>query len=135
MGLVSYGSGRRYGEEDLRLAEGLAHCAALALDNARHRKGEAELARELVDLARGGRAGGERRGALGSRADAPELTARQLEVLGLLAEGKGVAEIRKELYLSEATVRNHVRALLQALSAHSQLEAVARARKVGLLSD
>jgi DNA-binding NarL/FixJ family response regulator len=33
----------------------------------------------------------------------------------------------------KATVRNHFRALLQALGAHSQLEAVAAARKLGLL--
>jgi PAS domain S-box-containing protein len=63
----------------------------------------------------------------------PELTPRQAEVLGLLAEGRSVKEICAELYLSKATVRNHVRALLQALGAHSQLEAVAAARKLGLL--
>ena len=67
-------------------------------------------------------------------ADAPDLTARQMEVLRLLAEGKGVEEIRRDLFLSQATVRNHIRALLQALGARSQLEAVARARKAGLLS-
>ena len=68
-------------------------------------------------------------------ADVPELTPRQREVLNLLAEGKGVKEIRRELYLSQATVRNHVRSLLQALGAHSQLEALAKARKAGLLQD
>jgi PAS domain S-box-containing protein len=67
------------------------------------------------------------------RTDVPMLTPRQLEVLELLAEGKSVREIGKELYLSEATVRNHVRSLLQALGAHSQLEALARARQAGLL--
>jgi PAS domain S-box-containing protein len=65
--------------------------------------------------------------------DVPELTPRQAEVLGLLAQGRSVKEICAELYLSKATVRNHVRALLQALGAHSQLEAVAAARKLGLL--
>lgn len=130
LGLVSFGSARHYGEEDVRLAEGLAHSAALALDNARHRKGEADLARELIDLARV-----ERPATAVKSPDAPELTARQMEVLELLAEGKGVEEIRKNLYLSQATVRNHVRSLLRALGAHSQLEAVARARKLGLLSD
>lgn len=67
------------------------------------------------------------------RSGAPELTPRQREVLGMLAEGKGVKEIQRELYLSQATVRNHVRSLLQALGAHSQLEALAKARKAGLL--
>jgi DNA-binding CsgD family transcriptional regulator len=65
--------------------------------------------------------------------DVPALTSRQLEVLKLLAEGKSVREIGEVLYLSKATVRNHVRSLLQALGAHSQLEALAKARQIGLL--
>ncbi len=63
----------------------------------------------------------------------PALTPRQLEVLKLLSEGKSVKEIGLELYLSEATVRNHVRSLLQALGAHSQLEVLAKAREMGIL--
>jgi DNA-binding CsgD family transcriptional regulator len=68
------------------------------------------------------------------RQDIPALTPRQLEVLKLLAQGKSVREIGKELYLSEATVRNHVRSLLQALGAHSQLEVLAKAREMGILT-
>ena len=64
----------------------------------------------------------------------PALTARQLEVLGLLSEGRSAKEIGKELYLSQATIRNHIRSLLQALGAHSQLEALAKAHKMGLLT-
>ncbi len=55
-------------------------------------------------------------------------------MLRLLSEGKSVRYIGKELYLSEATVRNHVRSLLQALGAHSQLEVLAKAREVGILA-
>jgi PAS domain S-box-containing protein len=68
------------------------------------------------------------------RQDIPALTPRQLEVLELLSEGKSVREIGKELYLSEATVRNHVRSLLQAVGAHSQLEVLAMAREMGILT-
>ena len=68
-----------------------------------------------------------------ARKDVPALTPRQLEVLKLLSEGKSAREIGGELYLSQATVRNHIRALLQALGAHSQLEVLARARELGLL--
>src|SRR5215216_1758514 len=67
------------------------------------------------------------------RKDIPALTPRQLEVLQLLSEGKSVKEIGKELYLSEATIRNHVRSLLQTLGAHSQLEVLAKAREMGIL--
>jgi PAS domain S-box-containing protein len=68
-----------------------------------------------------------------TRRGTPALTPRQLEVLRLLSEGRSVKEIGQDLYLSEATVRNHVRSLLQALGAHSQLEVLARAREMGLL--
>jgi PAS domain S-box-containing protein len=68
------------------------------------------------------------------RQNVPALTPRQLEVLKLLSEGKSVKDIGKELYLSEATIRNHVRSLLQALGAHSQLEVLAKAREIGILT-
>ena len=67
------------------------------------------------------------------RKDVPALTPRQLEVLKLLSEGKNAKEVGGELYLSQATVRNHIRALLEALGAHSQLEALAKARQFGIL--
>lgn len=87
-----------------------------------------EMARDLIRLH--AREGGILRP---QHPDAPDLTPRQREVLSLLAEGRSVKEICRELFLSQATVRNHVRSLLQALGAHSQLEAVASARKMGLL--
>ncbi|HXY81784.1 MAG TPA: LuxR C-terminal-related transcriptional regulator [Gaiellaceae bacterium] len=63
----------------------------------------------------------------------PRLTRRQHEVLLLLADGVRVKEVARRLGLAEATVRNHVRALLLELGAHSQLEAVAKARALALL--
>ena len=64
----------------------------------------------------------------------PQLTPRQREILTLLADGHPVKTVARKLGLMETTVRNHVRLLLVALGAHSQLEAVARARAYGLLS-
>ena len=64
----------------------------------------------------------------------PQLTPRQREILTLLAEGNAVKTVAAQLGLMETTVRNHVRLLFVALGAHSQLEAVARARAFGLLS-
>ena len=86
-----------------------------------------ELAQNLIQLSRKG----DHRSA--HPRDVPTLTPRQLEVLGLLFEGKSTKEIGKSLYLSEPTVRNHVQALLKALNVHSQLEALAEARKLGLI--
>lgn len=64
---------------------------------------------------------------------APRLTPRQLEILGLIAQGVVAREIARRLYLTETTVRNHIRALLVELQAHSQLEAVYVARRHGLV--
>ena len=50
-----------------------------------------------------------------------------------MAEGKPAREISRKLHLSEATVRNHVRSIKHALGARSQLEAIAQARKLGVL--
>jgi PAS domain S-box-containing protein len=68
-------------------------------------------------------------------ADPPEfrLTARQHDVLRLLDEGLGTTELAARLGISVETARNHVRALLRELGVHSRLEAVAVARRYGLL--
>lgn len=68
-----------------------------------------------------------------ARAGRDPLTRRQDEVLHLLAMGQSTAQIAEVLHLSIETVRNHVRHLLRALGAHSRLEAVAIARREGLL--
>lgn len=65
----------------------------------------------------------------------PRLTPRQRQILSLLAHGVRVKQIAARLTLSETTVRNHVHAILAELGAHSQLEAVARARALSLLRD
>jgi len=63
----------------------------------------------------------------------PELTARQYETLVLLADGLGTAEIAARLGVADETARNHIRALLRELGAHSRLEALVRAYQLGLL--
>jgi DNA-binding CsgD family transcriptional regulator len=63
------------------------------------------------------------------------LTPRQNEVLQLLAVGASTDQIAEELFLSQQTVRNHVRQILRALRAHSRLEAVVKARREGIIVD
>lgn len=64
----------------------------------------------------------------------PQLTPRQREILELIASGRSTAEIAGELTLSTETVRNHMRGLLRELDAHTRVEAIATAQRVGLLS-
>jgi DNA-binding CsgD family transcriptional regulator len=70
-----------------------------------------------------------------SEAGAPEshLTARQQEVMELIAEGVPAKVIATRLGVAEVTVRNHIRAILLELGCHSQLEALAEARRRRLL--
>ena len=64
---------------------------------------------------------------------APQLTARQYEVLAHLADGLGTVEIAARLGVAEETARNHLRGLFRELDVHSRLEAVVRAYRLGLL--
>lgn len=62
-----------------------------------------------------------------------DLTAREREVLGLLADGMTNAAIAEKLFVSVHTVRNHIANLSTKLGAHSKLEALAVAVREGLL--
>ena len=83
---------------------------------------------------------------LGRKAIAPEiaaklaehvatdtLTPRQLEVLGCLSRGKSNVEIGETLYISEGTVKAHVKAILQKLGARDRTQAVTTGITRGLI--
>jgi DNA-binding NarL/FixJ family response regulator len=63
----------------------------------------------------------------------PRLTDREIEVLRLVAQGLSNREIAGELYISENTVKNHVRNILEKLHLHSRMEAVVYAVREKLL--
>jgi len=63
----------------------------------------------------------------------PDLSERQLEVLGLLAAGNNVNEISAELDISPHTVRSHLRKIFEELEVSSQVEAVVRGLREGLI--
>jgi DNA-binding NarL/FixJ family response regulator len=62
-----------------------------------------------------------------------ELTPREIEILGLLAEGKRPPEIAQKLMISRKTVSNHMQRLFVKLDVHSQSQAVALAFQQGLV--
>ncbi|MCA1838905.1 MAG: response regulator [Actinomycetota bacterium] len=64
---------------------------------------------------------------------APRLTNRELEVLKLVAKGSNNRDISKELFISENTVKNHVRNILEKLHLHSRMEAVVYAVREKML--
>jgi DNA-binding NarL/FixJ family response regulator len=77
--------------------------------------------------------------AMSKRADerqqlpAPRLTDREMEVLKLVAQGLNNRDIAKELFISENTVKNHIRNILEKLHLHSRMEAVVYAVREKLL--
>ena len=68
-----------------------------------------------------------------TRVNPAQLTARELEVLGLVATGLRNHEIADRLILSDRTVDHHVAAILRKLDVRTRAEAVASATKLGLL--
>ena len=63
----------------------------------------------------------------------PCLSPRQLDVLALLAEGHANKEIRFRLDIAERTVRAHLTELFSALGVNTRVNAILRAREIGLI--
>jgi two-component system NarL family response regulator len=64
----------------------------------------------------------------------PSLTAREIEVLEMVADGKTSREIGDLLFISENTVKNHIRNILDKLGLHSRNEAVLYAVRENLIA-
>jgi DNA-binding NarL/FixJ family response regulator len=66
--------------------------------------------------------------------DTPKLSARESEVLLLLAEGHGTAAIAGQLFMSESTAKTHIARIYQKLGAANRAQALVTAMRMGLLS-
>jgi DNA-binding NarL/FixJ family response regulator len=62
----------------------------------------------------------------------PELSARETEVLDLIAAGRNNAQIAQQLFLSPKTIRNNITSILAKLQATDRAEVIIRARDAGL---
>ena len=61
------------------------------------------------------------------------LSERELEVLRLLASGLSSADVAKKLFLSPFTLKAHTQNIYNKLDVHSRIEAINKAREIGLL--
>jgi DNA-binding NarL/FixJ family response regulator len=62
-----------------------------------------------------------------------ELTERELEVFRLVARGRSNAEISRELYISDTTVKTHITHIFQKLDLRDRVQAVVLAHEAGLV--
>ena len=135
-------------QEAARLTEELGHVPELAevrvvLASVLRAQGDAVGAREVADLARaaahalGAQPLLDDLRALGTtpvrEAASDALTARESEILALVAEGRSNGEIGRQLFISAKTVSVHVSRILAKLGASGRTEAAAIARRRGLL--
>jgi len=72
------------------------------------------------------------------RTDQPEgaghgLSSREMEVLRCLAQGKTTTQISNDLFISDNTVKTHVRHIMEKLEASNRAEAVSKASQMGLI--
>ena len=63
----------------------------------------------------------------------PQISPREREVLGLLADGLAVAQIAKTLYISESTAKTHISKLYEKLGAGNRAQAIMSAMRMGLI--
>lgn len=73
------------------------------------------------------------RGVDASRVKELGITPRELEILGLIAEGFSNREIGERLFVSENTVKTHSSRLFEKLEVNRRVQAVRRARELGLV--
>ena len=111
-------------EEDAALQRGLRELLALGAKPAAAIFARKLRERGALNVRRGHRAA--------TRANAANLTPRELEVLVLLADGLRNAEIAERLIVSRKTVDHHVSAILRKLAVKTRGQAAAQAARLGL---
>jgi DNA-binding NarL/FixJ family response regulator len=70
--------------------------------------------------------------AAGATARFPDLTAREREILDLVARGRSNTQIAEQLVLSTKTIRNHVSSIFTKIHVVDRAQAIVKAREAGI---
>lgn len=97
--------------------------------------GQAAITGEMVTQLMGHLSQRSKQPPKGTDKPTPSLTERELELLPLIAKGLSNREIAKKMFISENTVKYHIKNLLQKLSLKNRAEAAAFAIQQGLVED
>jgi DNA-binding NarL/FixJ family response regulator len=92
-----------------------------------------ELLARIVRAHRRAISSGNHRDAAAASENGASLTARELEILRLVAAGRSPRQVAAELVISPKTVASHLQRILTKLSVHSRAQAVARAYELGFV--
>jgi DNA-binding NarL/FixJ family response regulator len=114
-----------HADADAAQRRGLGELQRLGAHAAARRVARALRERGVRDVSRGPRAA--------TRENPAGLTARELEVVALVAEGLRNAEIAERLFVSEKTVAHHVSAILRKLDVGTRSQAGAEAARLGIV--
>lgn len=117
-------------ERDIREAVRVAHAELVALAGSTDDTGLAKSILAITDRLTGR---GDHAGAPGSATQAPLLTRRESDVLAQVALGCSYPEVARRLTLKPDTVKGYMQVIIRKLGVHSRHEAVATARRLGLL--
>ncbi len=128
----------RAGQAEALLLAGGERAAATAAAKAAHataaRLGARPLLEQVEALARRGRLDLTTAPVAAAKEDGVGLTAREIDVLRLLAEGLTNREIATRLFISQKTVGAHMAHIYAKLGVHSRVEAAGRAQRLGVLT-
>jgi DNA-binding NarL/FixJ family response regulator len=100
----------------------------------RVKRGERVVARSLGPSLAGFRDGRDERPVTAESTERGPLTAKEVEVLGLLAQGHSNKQIARALFVSDATVKTHLQHIYAKLDAQGRHGALTRAAELGLLT-
>jgi PAS domain S-box-containing protein len=122
-----------YASADQTIGQVIVHLFRDVTENKEYQQFVDHVLAASEQLQQNGKGSHKRVSTVAMRPQGSELTPREWQVLGLMAQGQGTGEMAVAMTVSTSTVRNHVQNILDKLGVHSRLGAIAYAYQNGLI--